>query len=133
MTNTREENAAEMARDEARRASMVPVYVIVTGEPSDSDDYFTPGFYQINVDPDLTDEQKADTALDIFHDNNGIACLEDFTITVFDADGKTLSGAESHEHGSFWNHGEYIGDFDNPEHLPPAVQAALNASGPTGP
>lgn len=132
MTKTREENAINEMLEAAQREARVPVYVIVTGEPSDSDDHFIPGYYHVQVDAGLTDEQKAEVALDHFHDNNAIACLDDFTILVIDADGKWLSQMEHYENRSLMDrHGEYIGDFDDLSHLPSAVQAALNLhSGP---
>ncbi|ARJ65981.1 hypothetical protein WV31_10110 [Magnetospirillum sp. ME-1] len=104
---------------------MDTVYIIVSGEPSDADDHFVPGFYAVRVDPGLDDTQKADATLDAFHGKVGIACLDDFTIEVRTADGALLSGAESHENGSLSDKAEYIGDFDDPAHLPEAVRAAL--------
>lgn len=126
------DKAIERLDLEVRRAKMVPVYVIVEGEPSDSDDHFIPGFYEVKVDGDLTDEEKAEVALDHFHDNNGIACLDDFSIRVISEDGRWLPQMESYENRSLQDRGEYIGDFDDPQHLPSAVQTTLGLpNGPT--
>jgi len=132
MTKTREENALDEMHEAAVKEARVPVYVIVTGEPSDSDDHFIPGFYLVQVDSDLTDEQRAEVALDHFHDNNVIACLDDFTIRVIDVEGKWLSQMERYDNRSLMERGEYLGDFDDLSHLPEAVRAVLGEpSGPT--
>ena len=128
MTRTREENAADLAYEDERRSSLVPVYVVVEGEASEPADECVHGVYLCHVDPSLTAEQKAEVALDHFHENNGIDCLDDFEITVFDADGAEMPGMESYENGSLRSYGEY-GDRLNDDAVPAAVMAKLAAGG----
>jgi hypothetical protein len=124
MTRTREENAADLAREEQWLQSLVPVYVAVTGEPTDHDDKAVPGVYLVEVEPDLTPEERTETALDIFHENCGISSLEDFTIVVYSAAGDLLPCMEDHEIGSFWAKGRW-GDTLTDDRVPSAVKDAM--------
>ena len=124
MTRTREENAADLAHEEAWRDSLLPVYVVVTGEASEAEDESVPGVYLCHVEPSLTNEERSEVALDHFHQNIGIDCLDDFMITVVTADGDELPRMENYETGSKRSYGEF-GDYLNDDDIPAAVKAKL--------
>jgi len=126
MTRTPEENAADSAYDEARLARLLPVYVVAQGDPSEREDQSVAGVYLVNVEPHLTEEQKAEAALDHFHDNVGIGCLDDFTIEVYDANGNLLPRMNDYDSGSLLAHAEYV-DFVEGDKVPVAVRAAMTA------
>ena len=126
MSRTREENAADLAREEAWRESLIPIYVSVTGEASDPSDEGVQGVYSVIVDPELTQEEKTEAALDHFHDNNGIEVLDDFSIVVYDARGNILPTMEHHENGSLLGRAEYEGQLNDVD-VPPAVKAAIES------
>lgn len=126
MSRTREENAADLAREEAWRKSLVATYVMVAGEASDQTDEGVQGIYSVTVDPDLSDEEKAEAALDQFHDNNGIEVLDDFSIVVYDAGGNLLPRMEHHENGSLLGRAEYWGQL-NDDDIPAAVKVAIES------
>ena len=49
------------------------------------DDHGISGLYQVyDIDPTMTEMEQAESALETFHANNGIAVLDDFEITVID-------------------------------------------------
>lgn len=129
MTRTREENAADLAKEESWRNSLVTVYVAVTGKATVPDDEGVQGVYSVMVEPELSDEEKAEAALDHFHDNNGIEMLEDFDISVYDAHGNLLPRAENHENGSLLPRAEY-GDQLNDDNIPAAVKSAMEGNTP---
>lgn len=126
MSRTREENAADLMAEEAEREARVSVYVIVAGAPSNVDDGDVPGTYLVRVDPDLTSEEKAEAALELFHENNGIEVLDDFEIEVRAANGDLLPRMVGYEAGDLGSRGDYI-DFYGDE-PPEAVRVALAAS-----
>lgn len=127
MTRTREENAADLAREEAEKAARTAVYTVVKGTPSTSADRDVPGIYSALVDTDLPDAMKAEVALEHFQENNGIECLDDFEISVHLADGSPLPTPlprlELHEPSSLWVRGQY-GDFVG-DCAPEPVQAVF--------
>lgn len=126
MSRTREENAADLAHEEAWRDSLVPIFVAVSGEASDPSDEGVQGVYSVMVDPALTEEEKAEAALDHFHDNNGVEVLDDFNIVVFDAEGKLLPRMERHENGSLLGRAEYEGQLNDVD-VPSAVKAGIES------
>lgn len=131
MTRTREENAADLVRDGAWRETLLPVYVIVRGEASESEDEAVPGIYLCYVDPSLSDGERAEVALDHFHENNGIGCLDDFSIDVVDTDGNVLPRLDAYENGSRSAYGDY-GDRLEDGDAPAAVSRQFE-SGIAGP
>ena len=124
MTRTREENAADLAFEESWKASLVPVYVVVTGDASEPDDESVPGIYLCHVDPSLTSEERSEVALDHFHENIGIGCLDDFVIIAVTADGEELPRMGNYEPGSKRSYGEF-GDHLNDDDIPAAVKAKM--------
>jgi hypothetical protein len=132
MTRTREKNAADLAREQQWLESLVRVYVAVTGEPTHLDDEGVPGVYLVEVEPDLTEEEKADTALDIFHENCAISLPEDFNIDVFSESGNLLITFEKQETGTFCDRGRW-GDQMSDERIPAAIKAAMRPNEPPAP
>ncbi len=108
MPRTRDENARDEMQEQEIRTTRVPLYVIVNGEPTDEEDRDVPGVYRVAVDSDLSEEEMAETALDLFHEKNGISCLDDFEIRVVNAAGKELERTDNHESGSLLDRGEYL-------------------------
>lgn len=86
------------------------VYIVVNGTPSEEEDAAVPGIYSAAVDADLSAEEKAEVALDHFHDHNGIGCLDDFDINVHLASGEMLPRMEAYQPNSLASRGEY-GEF----------------------
>lgn len=74
------------------------VFVCVTGKASEEEDEEVPGVYQLSIrnadgiDLSNPDDQTAiaKAALDAFHDHIGIACLDDFDISVLLEDGTLI-------------------------------------------
>lgn len=102
-----------------------PIYVVVQGNATNLDDKDVPGVYLVEVDPSLSGEEKAEVALDHFHEKNGIAMLEDFDIAVFDASGTELPRMEAYDNGSLQRRGEYCGGLNDVD-VPASVKAAMN-------
>lgn len=90
----------------------IPVYIGVEGTPSEADDEDVPGAYLVMVDSDLPEEDRPSAALDIFHEHIGIECLDDFTITAYDAEGNALSEKDQAEDYALGNRGEFCGVVD---------------------
>ncbi|CAH1689290.1 conserved hypothetical protein [Hyphomicrobiales bacterium] len=86
------------------------IYIVVNGTPSEEEDALIPGIYSAEVDADLSPEEKAEVALDHFHENNGIACLDDFDIGAYLASGEELPRMEAYQPNSLSARGEY-GEF----------------------
>jgi hypothetical protein len=74
----------------------------------------------------------AEVALDHFHENNGIDCLDDFAIRVLDADGREFPRMDGYENDSLSAHGEYGGFVDGID-VPDAVLAAIDTGGQPAP
>lgn len=120
------------------------VYVQVSGEPSEDDDEDLPGVYAMGVtvvDPSgidlgcLNKAQEhaiAQAVLDEFHDQQGIECLDDFTIRLIMPSGADLREADDAEELSLILMGllnistqvEHVGKLDDQD-LPPAVRKTL--------
>lgn len=66
---------------------MTDAYVIVSGTPSDAEDAEIPGVYLVQVKEEAPADLVEETALEAFHQNIGIATLDDFDIRVVDAQG----------------------------------------------
>lgn len=66
---------------------MTPIFIKVTGTPSEEADRHIPGFYCVNVNDRVPDDRIVTAAKDVFHANVAIECLDDFEIVFFDADG----------------------------------------------
>jgi hypothetical protein len=78
-------------------------------EDLDEEDDHVPGVYQVSVDPDVPEEDLADTALDIFHDNIAVEVLDDFDFCVVDPEtNELLSQNDDYESYS----GTHNGVFD---------------------
>lgn len=88
----------------------VVVTVTVKGEPSDEDDEGVAGRYEVDVTlfdvdeaPSLSRVQAEgvrEAALDAFHEKIGIACLDDFEITVSfrdEVDATAIGGGDPSE------------------------------------
>jgi hypothetical protein len=139
MTRTREENAADLAREQAWLDSLVPIYIGIMGAPSHDDDRGVPGIYLAKVDPDLTVEKKVEAALEMFgQDGCHIECPDDFTIIVCDGKGNLLPrNTNLGEIGlrstpTAWNLGRFEG-FVEPEDVPPVINNALSLPGTSAP
>jgi hypothetical protein len=104
----------------------VPVWVAVSGEPSDSEDQDVPGIYLVLVDASLSDGEKAGAALDEFHDSIGIEVLDDFAIRVFADDGRRLEQGEDYVERSKQHLARFCGSCGDDE-LPEAVLEAIEA------
>lgn len=74
------------------------VFVHAAGEPGDPEDADVPGIYVLSYDPrDVTSEgDLAGSALDAFHSRRAVECLDDFTFTVFTAQGDLITEAEDY-------------------------------------
>lgn len=83
---------------------MLRINVRQTATELDSpDDEGLEGVYDVTFHLDtagLTTQKQASMALDIFHSNQGIDCLDDFDITVIDERGCAVDQDESHENFS---------------------------------
>lgn len=80
------------------------------------DDIDVQGIYQVSFDkayPDLCESKLASMALDLFHTENGIKCLDDFEITVINNDDEPIPASEDHESYSYTGKGSIgkIADF----------------------
>ena len=81
-------------------SSDVNVFIRVQGTPSDCDDEWVAGTYQVQLQlPAGTDSavyrsEMASAALDCFHEHVGIAVLDDFSIVATLADGTILTEEE---------------------------------------
>lgn len=64
-----------------------PYYINVVGTPTEEDDEEVPGVYLVHVDASLDKGLHASAALDCFHGEIGIECLDDFDIAVIDQEG----------------------------------------------
>lgn len=126
MTRTREENASDLQKEQVRKDAMLPLFVVVVGDPTEPDDKDVPGVYLALVDRDLTPEQQAETALDQLHYNVVIACLDDFDIVVFTEEGTLLPRMENYDGGTLLDRGEF-GDFVAMENVPERVKSASDA------
>lgn len=60
------------------------------------DDHELPLEVQIEIDGSVDDELLADAALDIFHDNIAVDCLDDFVFEVW-FEGEQLTPKEDHD------------------------------------
>lgn len=111
-------------------------YVSVRGEGSDPDDEGLPGIYAVAVETleqvdldNLTSDQEdkiSQAVLDAFHDDNGIAEVDDFAISIYLENGKEISEAEKRVDSAFRVSANCWGSVDE-ESLPEAVVAALAA------
>ncbi|HHK1717156.1 TPA: hypothetical protein ACQQ5N_002941 [Pseudomonas aeruginosa] len=71
------------------------------------------GIYSVTVESRLTQGIQSGVALDVFHDNQPIKMLEDFTITVVDpSTGMELVESDGYEHGTQRSAGRYNGKLD---------------------
>lgn len=66
---------------------------LVAGAPC-PDDEGVAGWYQVAMPASVPAADRADLALDCFHDHVGIACLDDFEILPLDAAGQVLETRE---------------------------------------
>lgn len=73
---------------------MTEMYVRVTGSPSDQEDAEISGTYLVLVGEDTPPDARVNLVLDCFHEKIGIAQLDDFMITVHDAQGIMLDQPE---------------------------------------
>lgn len=74
------------------------------------------GIYSVTVESRLPQGIQSGVALDVFHDNQPIKMLEDFTITVVDpSTGMELAEADDYEHGTQRSAGRYNGKLDADE------------------
>jgi hypothetical protein len=103
-----------------------PIYIIVTGEPSDDEDETVPGIYVVGVSKELTSGDQREAVLDQFHLHIGISVLDDFEIEVVDETGKELDVIEEYESGSLEGEADFWGDI-NEDDAPAAVFAIYSA------
>lgn len=66
---------------------MTPIFIKVTGTPSEDADRHIPGYYCVNVHDRVPSDRIVTAAKDVFHANIAIECLDDFEILLVDADG----------------------------------------------
>lgn len=74
----------------------------------DEEDVGIDGIYQVIFDEDYTgvpESKLASMALDLFHTQIAIACLDDFEITVLNDQDEPIAEDESHESYSFKGNG----------------------------
>lgn len=89
-----------------RRLKITATHIIVRSQR----DAKAAGTYLIDVDADLTDQQAASCALDVFHNYVGITDLEDFEFGVFDHEtGKELEEDPNHDSYSLMDRGRFRG------------------------
>lgn len=70
--------------------SKIQVYVRAEGEPSHALDADIAGDYLLELDGSLDPKDHANAALDVFHSNMPVKVLDDFSFSVFAADGTQL-------------------------------------------
>ena len=71
--------------------------VLIADECSCEEDLEVEGRYQVEVPADLPDTKAASVALDHFHAEIAVNCLDDFAFRVIDEEGKALEEDEDHE------------------------------------
>lgn len=73
---------------------MATAFVIVDGIATDVDDIndAVPGTYEVEIKDDTSADLFKEVALEVFHDNIGIAVLDDFEISVVDETGEPFDG-----------------------------------------
>lgn len=100
-------------------------YILVTGEASEKEDENIPGVYFFEIDSELSDEEQAEATLNCFHEEFGIECLDDFSITVFNENFKEI--CENEHNNGLGNHAECLGysDFDA-EDVPEEIKTYLS-------
>jgi hypothetical protein len=99
----------------------------LTDELSDADDEGLAGVYRVDFHEEahtLPAAKAAAVALDVFHENWGIGCLDDFEITVLDAQGAPISPDPDHEDYS----GSGLGMVDKISDEPAVLGSAPTAS-----
>lgn len=79
---------------------MTPVFIKVTGSASESCDSEVPGFYRVDVRDGVPADRVVTAALDVFHANIAIACLEDFAIETVDENGNEMAEAADADSGT---------------------------------
>jgi len=107
-------------------AGRIPLFIKVNGKASEPEDVEVAGAYLVEVDSDLGERDQVSAALDIFHANMAIACLDDFSISVIDEDGNDREENEEHESYDlrFEKRGEFCGPVD-PAELPEPRSASI--------
>lgn len=68
----------------------IQVYVRAEGDPSHKLDEDVAGDYLLDLDGSLDPKDHANAALDVFHSNIPVKVLDDFSFSVFAADGVQL-------------------------------------------
>lgn len=127
------ESALDEYIEEQREANRRVIYVLVAPNVSlldlQQDDQEVPGAYQVLIYSDLPPQDWADTALDCFHCSIAIDNLEDFEITVVDAETQQiLSQRDDYEASSGVDNGEFDDKLDTDwERYMPAQQDASPA------
>lgn len=109
---------------------MESVYVVVTGEWTDSEDEGVEGIYAVGVNPTLGSGERREAVLDQFHDHIGISVLDDFDIIVVDEKGQELDCLDDYENGSLAGEADFrgcIGQTDAPEAVS-AIFASKNTA-----
>lgn len=116
-------------------ATTIHAFVQVTGFVTDNDDADLPGWYlhevalPADVDPSALNPQvKAEIArvvLDDFHEHQGIAMLDDFTIEVFLDSGETVQEDDTGEPFEGNVRSSHGGKMDEAE-LPDLVEQAAS-------
>lgn len=105
--------------------SSIQAFVRVVGDATDPEDESLPGWYEHEVIltkdcpiEAMSTAEKAEiveAVLDSFHDHQGIECLEDFTITVYLADGKALEQQDQEVAIDVVESVEHLGKVDESE------------------
>lgn len=98
------------------------LYVVVTGDPTEEEDTEVPGIYIAGVEPELSEGDQREAALDQFHDHVGIGMLEDFRIIVADEDGNILQAPDDYENGTHSDKAEFRGAV-NMDETPETIRA----------
>lgn len=97
---------------------MTPIFIKVTGTPTDEEDVDVVGHYRIDVQDHVPADRIVTAAKDVFHANIAIACLDDFDIATFDATGAVVEEPDGADTGSLeWEKGgvlSYIDEADFP-------------------
>lgn len=91
---------------------MTEVYVkVIPTTPKNllnEDDRYVEGTYAVELQREVLSDMFADTALDCFHSEIAIKCLEDFEFKVVDTSGSELLGNPDHDSYSFEGFGSVL-------------------------
>ena len=88
----------------------IHVHVEEKWPPTEEEDQGVAGVYAVDVPDDMPDDRAAGVALDVFHSNVAIDCLDDFEVYATNAQGEGIYEPDDYEGYSGSNDGVFIGE-----------------------